>query len=218
MSGTGLSHYPRVAVVGLGAITAHGPTIADLWDGTKHGRVAIREVRHLPMDGYRTSVAGEIAEPPPAAADVGYPAGWRDQALDYLLTAGREALAAAPAVRAEVADDRFGVVVGTCNAGLISGENWYRARLAGTASDPRLVIFMPPQALAESLSGAVGARGPVLTIDTACAAGANAIGYAADLIRWGLADACLAGGTDALSDVLIAGFNSLESLDRKSVV
>ncbi len=155
MPGTSVSHQPRVAVVGLGAITAHGPTIADLWDGTKHGRVAIREVRHLPMDGYRTSMAGEVADAPPADG-VGYPDGWRDQALDYLMVAARQAMAAAPALRGAVDAERFGVVVGTCNAGLISGENWYRARMAGTAADPRLVIFVPPQALAESLAGASG--------------------------------------------------------------
>jgi len=62
------------------------------------------------------------------------------------------------------------------------------------------------------LSGALDLKGPVLSVDTACAASANAIGYASALIRNGLADAVLTGGTDALSDILIAGFNSLESL------
>ncbi len=212
MPETAIPQHPRVAIAGLGAITAQGPALADLWAGTRRGQVAIRPVRHLPMDGYRTSVAGEVAQSGPPAGDVGYPAGWRDPALDFLITAATEAMDAAPAVRAQVRPERLGVVVGTCNAGLISGENWYRARMAGAASDPRLVIFVPPQALAEAVAGVFEARGPVLSVDTACAAGANSIGYAADLIRGGLADACLAGGTDALSDVLIAGFNSLESL------
>ncbi|MFC5826900.1 beta-ketoacyl synthase N-terminal-like domain-containing protein [Nonomuraea insulae] len=206
------AQHVRVAVTSLGAITAQGPTVADLWEGTRRGHVAIRPVRHLPMDGYRTRLAGEVAEPPKPDVDVGYPAGWRDRALDFLLTAAQEVLAAAPAVREAVAPERFGIVVGTCNAGLISGEHWYRARMAGEPADPRLALFVPPQALAEALAGAYDVRGPVLSIDTACAAGANAIGYAADLIRLGLADAVLTGGTDALSGVLVAGFNSLESL------
>ena len=49
-------------------------------------------------------------------------------------------------------------------------------------------------------------------MDTACAASANAIGYAAELIREGHADAMLTGGADAFSDILFAGFNALESL------
>ncbi|MFI0480824.1 beta-ketoacyl synthase N-terminal-like domain-containing protein [Actinomadura sp. 9N215] len=204
--------YPRVAVVGLGAITSQGGTARELWDGTRAGRVAIRPVEHLPMDGYRTRVAGEIRRHREPSADAGYPAGYRDRALDFLLTATAEALAAAPRVREAVPPERVGLVLGTCNAGLISGEHWYRARLDGTQADPRLALFVPPQALAEAAAGAHGVLGPVLSVDTACAAGANAIGYAADLIRFGRADACLAGGTDALSDVLFAGFNCLESL------
>src|SRR5439155_479843 len=88
----------------------------------------------------------------------------------------------------------------------------YQAGMRGEAADPRLVMLVPPQALAEAVSGAFGIKGPVLSIDTACAAGANAIGYAAELVRTGQADAVLTGGSDALSDVLFAGFNSLESL------
>ena len=49
-------------------------------------------------------------------------------------------------------------------------------------------------------------------MNTACASGANAIGLAADLVRTGRVDAVLAGGTDALSDVVFAGFSALEAL------
>jgi 3-oxoacyl-[acyl-carrier-protein] synthase II len=52
----------------------------------------------------------------------------------------------------------------------------------------------------------------VLSVNTACAASANAIGYASELIRQGRADAVLAGGAEALSEVLYSGFNALESL------
>jgi 3-oxoacyl-[acyl-carrier-protein] synthase II len=204
--------YARVVVAGLGAITAHGPAAADLWDGARHGRVAIRPVRQIPMDGFRTRLAGEVPGPVAPVTGFGYPEGLRDPAVEFLLLAAREAVAAAPGVRDAVVAERLGVVVGTCNAGLVSAEHWYRARMDGRAADPRLAVFVPPQALAEALAGDVTARGPVLSVDTACAAGANAIGYGSDLIRLGLADAVLAGGTDALSDVLIAGFNSLESL------
>ncbi len=204
--------YARVAVTGLGAITAQGPTVVDLWERTRRCAVAIRPVQHMSMEGYRTDVAGEVQQPREPTVDVGYPPGWRDRALDFLLVAAQQAIAAAPAVTETVPGDRLGVVLGTCNAGLISGAHWYRSRMDGKSADPRLVIFVPPQALAEAVAGAFDARGPVLSIDTACAAGANAIGYGADLIRRGLADAVLAGGTDALSDVLVAGFNSLESL------
>ncbi|MFE3059465.1 beta-ketoacyl synthase N-terminal-like domain-containing protein [Nocardia sp. NPDC059239] len=202
----------RVAVIGVGAITSQGPTAEDLWLGASWGRVAIRPVEHMSMDGFRTRMAGEVTDAPAPKHEVGYPEGFADCALDFALIAAEEAMESVGAINQVVPAERFGVVLGTCNAGLLSARHWYRGRDLGEPVDPRVLLFTPPQALAEAVAGAFGARGPVLSVNTACAAGANAVGYAADLIRAGRADAVLAGGTDALSDVLVAGFNSLESL------
>ncbi|WP_198663807.1 beta-ketoacyl synthase N-terminal-like domain-containing protein [Jiangella endophytica] len=206
----------RVAVVSLGAITSQGPTATDLWQGAQKGRVAIVPVRHLPMDGYRTTLAGEIRDERRPRHRAGYPSGYRDRALEFALAAAEEAMAAAGVgvgtATGSVPAERWGIVVGSCNAGLLSGRHWYLEQLRGGAPDPRLPMFVPPQAIAEALAGVYRMKGPALSVNTACAAGANAIGYAAELIRWGQADAVLTGGTDALSDVLVAGFNSLESL------
>src|SRR5262249_37046092 len=82
----------------------------------------------------------------------------------------------------------------------------------GRNPDSDLLLLVQPQSLAEAIAGAFGAKGPVLSVNTACAASANAIGYASELIREGQADAVIAGGSEALSGILFSGFNSLESL------
>jgi 3-oxoacyl-[acyl-carrier-protein] synthase II len=204
----------RVVVTGLGAITSQGNSLKDFWEGVSSGRVAIREVKHLPMDGYRTSLGGEVQDPALPEHEYLHPDGFHDRALDFTVKAAEEAMAGCGvAVGAEgIPAERWGVVIGTCNAGLLAGEEWYRRRAAGEHPDPRLVLLVPPQAFSEALSGIFDLRGPVLSVDTACAASANAIGYAAELIRNGQADAVLTGGADAFSDILVAGFNSLESL------
>lgn len=202
----------RVAVVSIGAITSQGPTADDLWRGVSEGRVAIRRVRRFPMDGFSTAIAGEVQVERKLEHDVGYPAGFRDRALDFALLAAEESMQTCGRIVEHIPADRWGVVLGTCNAGLLSAEQWYQARMRGEQADARLLLFVPPQAIAEAIAGRFGLQGPVLSVNTACAAGANAIGYAADLIRSGQADAVISGGTDALSDVLVAGFNSLESL------
>jgi 3-oxoacyl-[acyl-carrier-protein] synthase II len=202
----------RVVVTGMGAITSQGSSLEDFWDGVSHGRVAIRKVAHMPMDGYRTTLGGEVQEEPKPDHDYLNPDGFHDRAIDFTVKAGGEAIANCTVDFDAIPAERWGVVIGTCNAGLLAGEEWYRRRKAGETPDPRLVLLVPPQAMAEALSGAFGLRGPVLSVDTACAASANAIGYAGELIRNGLADAVLTGGADAFSDILYAGFNSLESL------
>jgi 3-oxoacyl-[acyl-carrier-protein] synthase II len=202
----------RVVVTGMGAITSQGNSLDDFWGGVSNGRVAIRDVKHMPMDGYRTRLGGEVEDP--AAPEHSYlsPDGFRDRALDFTVKAAEEAMANCGVGVGPIPAERWGVVIGTCNAGLLAGEEWYRRRKAGEKPDPRLVLLVPPQAFAEALSGVFDLRGPVLSVDTACAASANAIGYAAELIRNGQADAVLTGGADAFSDILYAGFNSLESL------
>ncbi|MEJ3743465.1 beta-ketoacyl-[acyl-carrier-protein] synthase family protein [Actinomycetes bacterium KLBMP 9797] len=203
---------PGVAVVGLGAITAQGPDAAALWQGARAGRVAIRHVTGLEMGGYRTKFGGEVAGVPAASYPYRRPPDFRERVVELALAAAGEAVDSQRPLMSAVDGGRAGVVFGTCNAGLLSGRRWLAALAAGERPDPLLPALVPPQATAEAVAGAFGLAGPVLSVNTACAAGANAIGWAADLIRLGKADVMLAGGADALSDVLFAGFNALEAL------
>lgn len=206
------SQTPRVVVTGMGAITGQGSNLDEYWEGVRAGRVAIRDVQHLPMEGYRTTLGGEVRSDPTPRNKYLNPGGFHDRAIDFTMKAAEEAMDRCGVGTDGIPPERWGVVVGTCNAGLLAGEEWYRERLNGGNPDPKLLLLVEPQAISEALSGAFGLKGPALSVDTACAASANAIGYGAELIRLGHADAVLTGGSDAFSDILISGFNSLESL------
>ena len=52
----------RVVVTGMGAVTPQGGTLEEYWEGVRNGRVAIHEVQHLPMEGFRTSIGGEVQD------------------------------------------------------------------------------------------------------------------------------------------------------------
>ncbi|MFF2654248.1 beta-ketoacyl-[acyl-carrier-protein] synthase family protein [Streptomyces sp. NPDC058045] len=203
-------HSSGVTVVGAGAISALGPTVLDLWEGARQGQVGIRPVQALAMDGLDTKLGAEVTDPVEHSRRYRRPDGFRERAIELALVAAEEAMTALPA--GLVDSERFGVVLGTCNAGLLSGREWLRAVRDGEVPSPELPLLVTPQALAESVGAAFRLRGPVLAVNTACASGANAIGLAADLLRTGRADAVLAGGSDAFSDVCFAGFNSLQSL------
>src|SRR5260370_1158412 len=131
----------------------------------------------------------------------------RDRAVGAAVVAAEAAMDTCGRAAEQIPAERWDVVIGTCNAGLLSARQWYQARMRGEHADAGLLLFGPPQAVAEAIAGAFGLRGPALSVNTACAAGANAVGYAAELIRSGQADAVISGGTDALSDVLVAGFH-----------
>ena len=207
------SSRPRVVVTGLGAITAQGPSVDALWENVKAGRGAIRKVEHLPMEGYRTTLGGEVQEPTAPTHEYDRPDDYREPVIDFALKASEEALQNCGVyTNGQIPPERWGVVIGTCNAGLLAAEKWYRDRGEGEDPDPRLLVISTPQGLAETLAGAFEFKGPILSVNTACAASANAIGYASDLIRNGQADAVLTGGAEAMSGILYSGFNCLESL------
>ena len=203
----------RVVVTGMGAVTAQGVGVGKLWQGLLHGHVAIRPVRGLDLSGHLTRLGGEA------------PTNWspgRDTALDFALSAAREAMDNAgihPAANSATPDaipaTRWGVVVGTCNAGLRSAEHAWRTHRARGRPDWRRYLLIQPQILAEALSAEFGLQGPVLSVNTACASGAHAIAHAWEMIRSDQADAMLVGGTDAFTETVFAGFNSLEALSAR---
>ena len=101
------------------------------------------------------------------------------------------------------------VVVGTALGGVEEGEK----ALAGDRSRRRLrdALYDAP---AHDLARWLGATGPAITVSTACASGATALGVGADLLREGEADAVVAGGYDVLCRFVMRGFDALRSLTR----
>ena len=130
----------------------------------------------------------------------------------FLIHAAREALETADLGDALPDPDRVGVVVGTALGGIDEASR----ALAAPGALGALMGSMydgPTRNLARWL----GARGPALTVTTACASGATSLGLAADLLRAGRADVVLAGGADGLCRFVQRGFNVLRSLTRDAV-
>src|SRR5207302_9186226 len=95
------------------------------------------------------------------------------------------------------------------------GEEGARA-LAGAPSLRALAggLYASP---ARNLARWLGARGPVMTVSTACASGATALGVGAELLREGVADVVVAGGYDVLCRFVMKGFDVLRALTRDAI-
>jgi 3-oxoacyl-[acyl-carrier-protein] synthase II len=205
-----------VVIASVGAITPHGGSAEALWDGVRAGRVAISPVRRLPMDHYQTTLGGEITEPCLPGYDYAPGSDTRDLSIDFALAAAEEAMAGSGLrVGADIPAERWGVAYGTCHGGWRSAELALREVQEGGTPDWHRYTFVPPQAAAEALSAAFGLKGPVLSVNTACASSAHALAHALDVIRAGRADAMLVGGSDAFTESAFAGFSSLWSLSAQ---
>ncbi len=202
-----------VVIAGIGAVTSQGGTADALWAGVRAGNVGIRPVRGFAMQEYATEIGGEVTEPSFPAFDYAPESGVREPSVDFALAAAEEAMAnAGLAVGRDIAADRWGVAYGTCNGGWRSAELALREVAEGKVPDWHRYTFVPPQAAAEALGAAFGLKGPVFSVNTACASSAHALAHALEVIEAGRADAMLVGGSDAFTESAFAGFSSLESL------
>ncbi|MEV6096106.1 beta-ketoacyl-[acyl-carrier-protein] synthase family protein [Nocardia sp. NPDC051981] len=227
--------HRRIVITSLGAITAHGVGAEELWQRVRGGEVAIRPLRELAVPGLAGAIGGEILDPPRPKYDYLTPLGLTDPepAVDYALIAAEEAMAGAGlGVLEDGAEPRpdalpahrWGVAFGSCNSGIRSAEKAVRRAVAAGRSvdadglglgDDRHLLLVPPQFCAEALSAAFGLKGPVLSVNTACASSAHALAHAVEQIRAGRADAMLVGGSDALTEMAYYGFTSVESLSTR---
>jgi len=192
--------HRSAVVTGYGVVSPLGTGVGAFWDGLVTGRSAIAPIRRFRADDLEPAMAAEVvfddADP--------------DRAGAFALRAASDALAAAALRPDAIEAMRLGVVLGTTLGGMELFEHWDATARAGVPPEAdlrRVPYFAPAARLADTL----GAQGPVVTPQLACASGTQAVALAAEWIRAGRADVVLAGGTDLLCRFVVSGFNALHA-------
>jgi 3-oxoacyl-[acyl-carrier-protein] synthase II len=191
--------------VAAGVVTPLGADLDAFWSGLVTGSDGISMIERFPVDDLRVGRGGEIKKLRPVLH--AHHAGCR--ATQLLLAAAQDLLARA-AIAA--APERVAIVLGTALGGVDQLE-----RALARGGHPRHAAGAFYDSPAWALARRLDARGPVLTVGTACAAGATALGIGADLLRADAADAVIAGGYDGLCRFVMRGFDALRSLTRERV-
>jgi 3-oxoacyl-[acyl-carrier-protein] synthase II len=208
---------PRVVVTGLGATTPLGGDVASTWESLVAGRSGARK---LPADWAPVPLPVQIAAPAavdPATVLDRVQARRLDRCEQLAIVAAREAWAHAGSP--EVDPDRLAVVVSSGIGGVAStiaaydtmnDKGWQRL-------SPYTVPMLMPNGAAGWIAIELNARAEVHTTVSACASGAEAIGYAIDIIRAGRADVVLAGGTEAaIIPLNVAAFAAMRALSTRN--
>ena len=208
---------PRVVVTGLGATTPLGGDVASTWESLVAGRSGARK---LPADWAPVPLPVQIAAPAavdPATVLDRVQARRLDRCEQLAIVAAREAWANAGSP--EVDPDRLAVVVSSGIGGVAStiaaydtmnDKGWQRL-------SPYTVPMLMPNGAAGWIAIELNARAEVHTTVSACASGAEAIGYAIDMIRAGRADVVLAGGTEAaIIPLNVAAFAAMRALSTRN--
>ena len=191
----------RVAVTGLGAIGAIGHDVRSLWRALAAGECGIRPIANIPTDRLSARTAAEVLRFDPAVHFDARRLPMLDRTSQFALVAGRQAISeAAPDGITALGIDgsKAGVIFGA-GLGVHTIDSSYQT-LYGDGSNrlhPLTVPRIMPNAPASHLSIEFGLRGPSFATASACASSTHAIGLAFHMIRAGLLELAVTGGSDA---------------------
>lgn len=204
----------RPVVTGYGCVTALGADSRKTWSALLAGETARGPITAIEVEGCRVTEGAQAILPELP--------GLSRKRLSRLSRASRLAIpAAGEALGMAGLLDRSGrsllprleMSVSTTACGMEKGEEFLHAVWSGDFRGRAALVasYQAQQQIAE-IQQAHGFTGPTMIVANACAGGGNAIGHAADLIRSGMAEIVVAGGYDALCELVYAGFDSLQTL------
>lgn len=209
----------RVVVTGMGVMSPLGQTVAEYWSGLVAGKSGIGPITLCDASPFPCRIAGEVD---------GFDAGQYMDAKEarrmarfsqFAVAASAVAIEDAGLTISKLDDERMGVIMGNGNGGFPTTEENARILFSkgGMRMSPFFIPMILPNMAAANVSRTFGLKGYTSTIITACAAGTQAIGEAAEVIRRGTADVLLAGGCEAgISQLGLGGFNIIKALSRQN--
>ena len=203
----------------MGLVTPVGIGVADSWEAICAGKSGIGEITRFDTSDYQTKIAAEVKGFKAEDFIPKKEAKRNELFISYAMAATRMALEDAALEINSKNANRIGVVTGCGLGGLGIMEETI---LAVCTKGPRRVSpFFIPMMIGNMAPGMIsihfGAKGPNLSIATACAAGAHAIGDSFEMIRSGRVDAMITGGTEAVvSATAVAGFNAMKALSTRN--
>jgi beta-ketoacyl-acyl-carrier-protein synthase II len=209
----------------MGAITPLGLNVKETWQGMVEGRSGVDHITLFDASGFPTTFAGEIKDFDPTKYMSAKEARRIARATQLSLATAMEAMSDAGLKRFQEpkAGDglaqRSGAMLGTSYGGFGFADDaiqdYYRRGLSRV--NPFALAASLPNMVTSHVCLRYNIQGYTNTLTTACAAGAQAIGEAAEVIRRGTVDIMLAGGLEAvLSEVVLAGFCAMRAISSRN--
>lgn len=209
-----------MVVTGAGIVTALGTGWQANLQGLLEQRHGFRPVEFFDVSRQRAQTAGVVTLPPMAEFQASIQGRLKLHRHDRSSIIIHQAIQEALSMAGNITLDGVPICVGTSAIAMPIGEAFYRQCL----DQPRSMRHQLSRVhgyQAHNQIGAVvrlfGATAEMRIISNACASGASAIGHAFHLIRSGKASRVLAGGFDALSQLVFAGFDSLQALSPSGI-
>ncbi len=187
----------RIVVTGMGAVSAAGIGAKALWEAARDGRSCIGEVVFPRPSRNRIKHAAQVRDFDPAAYIEFSLLPFCDPVTSYLIVAADEAVAQAGLSRETRMGPRTASIIGTGIGGMNSIEDGLYAVHVGQARpDPFTVPRLIASACPSTISMRYGTTGPCFAVASACSSASQAIGIGFHMIRSGMIDRAIVGGTE----------------------
>ncbi|SMC19624.1 3-oxoacyl-[acyl-carrier-protein] synthase II [Desulfacinum hydrothermale DSM 13146] len=209
----------RVVITGLGLVTPLGVGIEQNWNKLIKGISGIGPITRFDTEGFASKIAGEVSDFNPEDFIPKKDIRKMDIFLTYALAAAQLAFQDAQTQIDPQESPRAGVILGCGLGGLTTIETYHKTLLQ---SGPRKISpFFIPMLIGNMAPGLISiqhkAKGPNMSIQTACAAGTHAIGQAFHLVRDGVTDLMITGGVEStITPLCVAGFNAMRALSTRN--
>ena len=209
----------RVVVTGMGCISPVGHNVKNTWESLLAGKSGAGMIRAFDASNHKTRFAAEVKDFDANAAFGVREARKMDRFAQFAAFATLEALEQARLTIDESNRDRVGVLIGSGIGGI--GTVMDQVDVMRERGVDRVSPFLIPMMISDSAAGMIAirirARGPNMSIATACASGNNAIGEALEILRRGSADAMIAGASEAgIVSIAMAGLNVMGALSTRN--
>lgn len=209
----------KVVITGLGVISPLGNQVDPFWDGLVKGQSGITLIDTFDTTNFKTKIAGSVRDFDADGRFGRKEARRMDRFCQFALAAAEQAWEDAGLSSDKVNGERLGVYVGSGTGGVQSllEQTAVLKQRGPERVSPLLVPMMIPNMASAMISIRYGAHGPTMAPVTACSIGNTSIGEAFRLIKMGIADVVIAGGTEAaITDVSLASFGNATALSTRN--
>lgn len=209
----------RVVITGLGVVSSVGTGIAEFWKNIISGQSGVSLIDTFDTSKHGSKIAAQIKNFDPAAFIDFKSAKRMDRFAQLAVAATSLAITDGNLKIDSSNENEVGVFIGSGIGGLSSIESQHKILLERGAD--RVSPFLIPMIIcnmgAAQASIFSGAKGPVSTVTTACAAGSNSIGDAYELIKRGAAKVMITGGSEApITPLSMAGFSNMTAMSTRN--
>jgi beta-ketoacyl-acyl-carrier-protein synthase II len=210
----------KVVITGLGTVNPVGNNVEETWKNITNGVSGLGPITCFDPKDFLVKIACEVKNFDITQYIDAREARRRDRYQQFGTAAVAQAMKHSGLVIDESNAPRVGTIISAAIGGLTAMEEGIMDvhTVGPRRASPFLIPMMMPNGAAGLSSIDHGAKGPALSIASACASGQDGIGMAWTLIRAGVIDAAIAGAAEAtVTKVAVAAFDRMQAMSRKSV-